>query len=58
MTCISLSEALELLGPIRAWVSVNKETGKPTYWLDGKVVTERAIKVAGHEEWSKRQLDK
>ncbi len=56
--CMSLAEALELLGPIRAWVSKDKTTGKPAYWLDGKRVKERAIKVAAHEIWAKRQLDK
>lgn len=52
MTCISLSEALDLLGPVRAWVSINKETGKPVYWLDGKIVTERAIKTEAHKRWA------
>ncbi len=52
-SCMSLEEALEILGPIRAWASKDPQT-KPTFWLDGKKTTERAIKVEAHRVWREK----
>ena len=45
---MSLAEALELLGPIRAWATTDKATGEPVFWLDGKKVTEGTMKREAH----------
>ena len=50
---MSLAEALEILGPIRAWVSRDSD-GEPVYWLDGRKTTERAIKIEAHKVWCER----
>jgi len=46
--CMSLAEALDLLGPIRAWAATDKQTGEPVFWLDGKKVTEGMLKREAH----------
>ena len=50
--CISLAEALEILGPIRAWVSTRR--GETEYWLDGKKTTALAIKTEAHRVRAER----
>ena len=52
--CISLAEALEILGPIVAWVSKNRKTGETEYWLDGKKTTALAIKTEAHRVRAER----
>ncbi len=44
---MSLAEALEILGPIRAWATTDGD-GRPEFWLDGRKTTERAIKKEAH----------
>ena len=51
---ISLAEALEILGPIRAWIGKD-EDGKPVYWLDGRIVTQRTSRCEGHKLWVQQQ---
>lgn len=50
--CISLAEALEILGPVRAWAST--KDGEPVFWLDGAISSERAIKREAHCVWRER----
>ncbi len=50
---MSLAEALEILGPIRAWASTDDD-GKPVFWLDGRQTTEREIKKEAHRVWVER----
>lgn len=45
---MSLVEALDLLGPIRSWATISKQTGEPVFWLDGKKVTEGTLKREAH----------
>ncbi len=49
---MSLAEALEILGPIRAYASTRD--GKPVFWLDGRQTTEREIKKEAHRVWVER----
>ncbi len=46
---MSLAEALDILGPIRAWAST--VDGEPVFWLDGRKTTEREIKREAHRVW-------
>ena len=50
--CISLAEALEILGPIRAWVGKKRDATE--YWLDGKKTTALAIKTEAHRVRAER----
>jgi len=51
---MSLAEALDLLGPIRAWATTDKTTGEPVFWLDGKKVTEGTLKREAHKVFVER----
>ena len=52
---MTLAEALDLLGPIRAWVSKDA-AGKPIYWLDGRTYdTDHEIKKEAHRIWLRRK---
>ena len=52
---MSLAEALEILGPIRAWATQDAD-GKPVFWLDGRKTTEHAIKKEAHRVWVERNI--